>query len=88
MPKKKDLRYEDYVRFVESLVHVSRMSKEELQAAKQKNGQLEQMVDDDCKRALFRDFAKGAVTQQYADGFLTALAVRKTRTYPDWKETE
>lgn len=81
-----DERYERYRKFVDTLIDVTRIGKQELEAARQKNGKLEQLVDDECKRALFSDFARGKVTNEYADGYLTALAVRKHLTYPDWDE--
>ena len=81
-------RYLRYLKFISSFDEVGRISKEELAAARQKNGRLEQLVDDDCKRALFSEFAKGKVTNEYVDGYLSALAFRKHLTYPDWDESK
>jgi hypothetical protein len=75
-------RFRAYERMVGEIGSFGKISPEELVALKQKNRVLEELADDECKRALFRDFAKGKVSNDYADGYLTALAVRKHYTHP------
>lgn len=77
---KRFLAYDSYVKSVGSF---SKMGKEELLAARQKNAVLESMVDDECKHHLFRAFASGKASKEYVDGFLNALAFRKYLTHPD-----